>query len=280
MSKYRYFPGCAIKDRGGSCETSLLEVSHALGIELEELEDWNCCGASGYSSQGDPQSLAMVARNLAVAERSGDEKLMTPCAACHRVLNKTKHHMGSFPDVRTQVCAALAGAGLKYKGTQEVKHALEVLVEDVGEQAIAGRVVKPLNGLRVAPYYGCQYAVPTVNDESDMGPLERLLSSLGAEVINHPGQTHCCGGVHLMERYQCPPQAVEALIHEAQDLGAEVIATICPACQFNLERSVERMANTYGAPSISIVYVAQLLGAALGLKNSQLGVGQGRQPAD
>ena len=149
--KYSYFPGCSLKGLGRAYEESLLPVMRYLGVELIELDDWNCCGATAYMSVDEQEACVLAARNLAIAEKTGPQDLLTPCSACYLVLNKTKHNLEDFPQIREGVRRALDAAKLTYRGTTAVRHPLDVLFHDVGVEAIKQKVVRPLTGLKVAP---------------------------------------------------------------------------------------------------------------------------------
>src|SRR3974377_744687 len=158
--KYSYFPGCSLKGLGLAYEESLLPVMRVLGIELLELEDWNCCGATAYMSVEEQEACVLAARNLAIAEKNGCYDLLTPCSACYLMLNKTNHNIEDFPQIRESVRVALQTAQLTYQGKTAVRHPLDVLFHDIGVEAIKQKVVRPLTGLKVAPYYVSQVVRP------------------------------------------------------------------------------------------------------------------------
>ena len=194
--KYAYFPGCSLKGLGRAYEESLLPVMQCLGAEVIELDDWNCCGATAYMSVDERKATVLAARNLAMAEKTGSHDLLTPCSACYLVLNKAKHNIADFPEIRDAVGYALRSANLTYRGSTVVRHPLDVLVHDVGLDVIKEKVVHPLKGLKVAPYYGCQVVRPyaTFDDAWNPTTMDRLLATLGAEVVPFPLKTKCCGG--------------------------------------------------------------------------------------
>ena len=153
MTTHAYFPGCSLRGTGRAYDESLVQVFRVLGVAIEELEDWNCCGATTYMSYDEIQSYALAARNLAIARRKNQD-IMAPCAACYLVLNKTQHYVAEYPEVRKIVEKALDAIGLTYPEGVRVRHPLDILLNDVGLDAIKAKVVRPLKGLRVAPYYG------------------------------------------------------------------------------------------------------------------------------
>ncbi len=275
--KYAYYPGCSLRGTGRAYEESLLAVFRILGIELEELEDWNCCGATTYLSVNELQSYALAARNLALAERQ-HLNIVAPCAACYLVLNKTQHYVRDYPDVRTVVERAMDAIGLKYQDQIQVRHPLDILFHDVGVKEITSRVKRPLNGLQVAPYYGCQIVRPysTFDDQYNPISMDRLLEACGATVIHYQLKTRCCGGSQKGTLPEVGVHLIYYLLREARDAGAEMIATVCPLCQFNLEMfqdeiGRDEITRTAAPISIPVVYFSQLLSLAFGAPEKELG---------
>ena len=272
--KYSYFPGCSLKGLGRAYEESLLPVMRQLGVELVELEDWNCCGATAYMSVDEQKASVLAARNLAIAEKSGPQDLVTPCNACYLVLNKTKHNIADFPDINQSVQHALREANLTYSGNTLVRHPLDILINDVGLDVIKEKVVRPLKGLKVAPYYGCQVVRPyaTFDDAWNPTTMDRLLATLGAEVLHYPLKTKCCGGSLTGTIPEAGLRLTYILLKEAVRRGADVIATICPLCQFNLDAYHDQIERRWGPARIPTVYFTQLMGLAFGLEPKQLGL--------
>lgn len=272
--KYNYFPGCSLKGLGRAYEESLLPVMRILGVELHELDDWNCCGATAYMSVDEGEAGVLAARNLALAEKSGPHDLITPCSACYLVLNKTKHNIEEFPDIRGRVHRALDSAKLTYSGKTNVRHPLDMLVHDVGLDVIKEKVVRPLKGLKVAPYYGCQVVRPysTFDDAWNPTTMDRLLATLGAEVVHYPLKTKCCGGSLTGTVPEAGLRMSYILLKEAVRRGADVIATICPLCQFNMDAYHDQIDRRWGPTRIATVYFTQLMGLAFGLSEKELGL--------
>ena len=272
--KYSYFPGCSLKGLGRSYEESLLPVMRHLGVELTELDDWNCCGATAYMSVDEDKAAVLAARNLAIAEKAGPEDLMTPCSACYLVLNKTKHNIADYPQINATVQRALRSARLAYNGSVKVRHPLDMLVHDVGLDVIKEKVVCPLKGLKVAPYYGCQIVRPyaTFDDAWNPTTMDRLLATLGAEVVPYPLKTKCCGGSLTGTVPEAGLRLTYILLKEAVRRGADVIATTCPLCQFNLDAYHDQINRRWGPARIPTVYFTQLMGLAFGISAEQLGL--------
>ena len=178
---YTYYPGCSAKGTSAAYEQSMLAVADVLGMRFDEIDDWNCCGATEYFSINSLPAYSLVARNLALAEQMESDQLVAPCSACYLNLVKTDKYMGKHPDLDGKVNQALAAGGLGYDpGSLKVRHLLDVLVNDVGNEAIAEKVVQPLTGLRIAPYYGCVIVRPGNGFDDPEYPmtLDFLLKSL------------------------------------------------------------------------------------------------------
>ena len=293
--KYSYFPGCSLKGTGRAYEESLLPVLNALGVELEELDDWNCCGATAYMAVDEVKACVMASRNLAIAEKAGHQELLAPCSACYLVLNKTKHYLHESPAVEAVVQKALHQANLTYSGNTPVRHPLDVLVNNVGLDAIKKRVTHPLKGLKVAPYYGCQIVRPyaTFDDQYNPMTMDRLLEAIGCTMVTYPLKTRCCGGSLTGTLPEPGLLCAYVILKEAITRGADVISTVCPLCQFNLDCYRDKMASKWGNETVPdpqnpaarvavgprlnmpVVFFTQLIGLAFGLSEKELGLNRG-----
>jgi heterodisulfide reductase subunit B2 len=276
---YLYYPGCSLKGTGRAYEESALQVFKALNIQYQELDDWNCCGATAYMAISELQAFALSARNLAIAEKalSGPVDIIAPCAACYLVLNKTVNYLRDFEDIGQKIHSALAAAGLKYEGRVRIRHPLDVLVNDIGIDKIAARVSKPLKEYRVASYYGCQIVRPyaTFDDQHDPQTMDQIMKALGAEVIDWPLKTRCCGGSLTGTIQDVGGRLGFILLKEAKRRGANVISTACPLCQFNLECYQDSMKSAFNEDvSLASVYFTQLMGLAFGIDGKELGMGR------
>ncbi len=278
--KFAYFPGCSLRGTGRAYEESLLPVLAHLGVELEELDDWNCCGATAYMSIDETSAAVLATRNLALAERSGDRPLLAPCSACYLVLNKAKHYFHEYPEMASRVSRALATGGLSYGGNTPVRHPLDVLLNDVGLDAIRQKVTRPLSGLQVACYYGCQIVRPyaTFDDGVDPTAMDRLMLALGATPVRWPLKTKCCGGSLTGTIPEAGLRLVYILCKEAIKRGAQAIATVCPLCQFNLDAYHRDIQRRWEDVRIPTVYFSQLMGLAFGLPAEKLGLQRGFIP--
>ena len=278
--KYAYFPGCSLKGTGRAYEESLLPVLRHLGVEVQEIEDWNCCGATAYMAVDEGKACAAAARNLALAERTGLRQMLAPCSACYLVLNKAQHYLNEYPTMRRVVTRALDSVGLQCRGDTAVRHPLDVLLHDVGLDAIKQKVTRPLTGLKVAPYYGCQIVRPyaTFDDQANPESMDKLLAALGATVVRWPLKTKCCGGSLTGTLPEAGLRLSYILLKEALKRGADVIATVCPLCQFNLDSYHAKIAARWEPVRIPTVYFSQLMGLAFGLPAEQTVLHRGMVP--
>jgi len=280
--RYSYYPGCSLKGTGRAYEESLLPVFRALKVELAEIPDWNCCGATAYMSSDESCAFALGARNLAIAEREKAGDVIAPCSACYLNLNKTQHYLAEYPDIGRKVQAGLRAIGMSYAGTLKVRHPLDVVINDVGLDAVKALVRKPLKGLKVAPYYGCQIVRPyaTFDDAFNPTTMDRLLAVLGAEVVPYGLKTRCCGGslTGTLEPVGVP--MAHRLLLEARERGADMVTTVCPLCQFNLDGYQGTVGGGADEIAMPVTYFTQLMGIAFGLPAADVVLNRGIVPAE
>lgn len=272
---YTYYPGCSLKGTAKPYEDSLVAVFEALGHDLTELPDWNCCGYIAYMSVDQRQALLLAARNLALAEREGLQDLLTPCTACYTVLRRVDDFRERYPELTDQVLDTLGESGLPYGGDVRIRHPLDVLVDDIGIDAIRERARRSGEGIHAAMYYGCLYNRPAEITEESFFPtkLEDLFGALGVDVVEFPSKMHCCGGSLTSTVEEVGMRYVYLLLHEAKRAGADLVATVCPLCQFNLEAYQDKVGARFGEDvRLPIVYFSQLLGYLLGLPEKRLGL--------
>ena len=272
--KYAYYPGCSLEKTQRGYDASVREVFAALGVELVEIDDWNCCGATVYMSVKETVSLAVSARNLALAERMGLD-VVAPCSSCFTVLAKTNRVLKAMPELHRDVNEALAEGNLSYGGNTVVRHPLDVLMNDVGIEAILQRQKRPLQGLKIAPYYGCQIVRPdkTFDDLENPVLMDRLFTKCGGEVVAYPLKVRCCGGMLMTTFEETALKLNMELLECARQNGAECVVTTCPLCHFNLEGYQDRINKRFGTNfAMPILYFTQLLGVVLGLEPAKLGL--------
>ena len=276
MKEYVYFPGCSLEKIALSYHLSALETTQKLGIKLTELEDWNCCGATAYFHVDELLAYTLAARNLAMAEKIGSE-IVAPCSACYKNMYFTNVHLNEDPDLAEHINEALQEDNLSFSGKMVVKHLIEVFSNDVGSEEIKSKVIYPLSGLRVAPYYGCQILRPKKGHEDVEQPhyFEDLMSAIGATPVDFPLKLTCCGGSLLISSRPAAYSMIHNILYDAQRAQADVIATACPLCQVNLECYQPQINQEYGTHfSIPVVYFTQLIGLSMGVPPKKLGFGK------
>jgi heterodisulfide reductase subunit B2 len=274
MPAYSYFPGCSLTGMGKPYDESVRAVFNNLGVALEEVPDWNCCGATSYMSVDEEKAVTLAARNLALAEKMKKE-LMAPCSACYLVLLKAGRLMAKYPETADRTAARLKRVDLAYHGMVTVKHPLQILVDDIAPEVLQSKVKNPLKGYRVAPYYGCQIVRPFAAFDDARNPvkMDRLLEMMGAQVVDYPLKTRCCGASLMGTIEEVAVRLSFHLLKAAKDRGANVIVTACPLCQFNLEGYQDQMKRRFHEDvRLPVVYFSQLVGIAMGLKPRALGL--------
>ena len=275
MKYYTYFPGCSSSGGGAKAYGwSAQAVSKVLDTELIELDDWNCCGSTPYSSVDELSSLCLSARNLALAEKRGFD-LVTPCSSCYVILNRTNSYLKEYPQVKANVDEALAAGGLEYHGTVRVRHLLDVFVNDIGYDTIRSKVKRNLGGLKVAPYYGCQVVRPKFGFDHPEAPqsLDKLIASLGGEPVPFPLKSRCCGGALIISEEALALELIGKLLDSALSNGAECLATVCPLCQTNLDAYQRRVNQKFKTNfNLPVLFFTQMMGVAFGLSGEDLGL--------
>ncbi len=263
MNAYTYYPGCSLESTASEYDASVRAVFQALEVELHELEEWNCCGASSAHSVNPLLALALPARNLALAQPIGYDLVM-PCAACFNRHKSADHELRHNPERREELEAIV---GFTYEGNVNVRPLLEVLTLGVGLERIRERVVLPLESLRAVGYYGCLLVRPpeVTQFENPENPrlMNQLLDTLGAEAVDWSYATECCGGGLSLTKSNVAARLVDRLVERAREAGAEAIVTSCPLCQINLEM------RQSGQHKMPIFYFTELMGLSFGLSEAE-----------
>jgi heterodisulfide reductase subunit B len=270
--KYQYYPGCSLEGTALEYNLSTQAVMASLGAELIEIEDWTCCGASAASATSFLLSLALPARNLAIAEKTGDVgDVLVPCSACYLNLKKVEEETRSNSDVLEQLNLILQADQLQLRGRMQVRHFLDVLARDFGPEAIRSNLKRALRDFRIAPYYGCQCLRPyaVFDDPENPHSMEPLIEATGAQV--HPWKMggKCCGASHMNTKMEVGMELVAGILRAAR--GADAIVTVCPMCQMNLEAYQQKISHRQRENlTMTILYLSQFIGLALGLTEHQL----------
>jgi len=275
MKKYAYYPGCSLEKIASSYHKSTLETTRVFDIEMQELDDWNCCGATTYFHVDAILAHTLVARNLALAEKEGLD-LVAPCSACYKNAFFTNKVIKDDPDLAEHINFALEEDDLHFNGEIDIFHLIEVFANEVGPEKLKEKVTNPLKGLNIAPYYGCQIVRPRKNGEEVEDPqyFEELIEATGANATYFPERLRCCGGSLIMTSRVPALNMVRILLHSAERNGADVIATACPMCQVNLECYQNAVNEEFGTDfHLPILYFTQLFGIALGISPKKLGFG-------
>ncbi len=267
-----YFPGCTLNTTGKGFDNAVRAATAAVGLELVELPEWNCCGATFPLIADNMMELAAPAHVL-VAARDQGPILTTACTTCYNVLKRTNNFVREHKDERDRLTFFIEA---QYDGEVDVKDVLHLLRDRVGFEAIKGKVQKPLQGLKVASYYGCMVLRPPAevayDDPDHPRTLDDLMATLGATPVDFPHKNECCGAYLAVKAPDVTREMVHTILQSAQAAGAEAVVTNCPLCQFNLDKqqSVMRLAHANYRP-IPIYYFSQLMGLALGLDTSSYG---------
>lgn len=256
---FSYYPGCTLSTKGKTLDVCGRSAAKALGVELRELDAWQCCGAVYPQAEDEIATRLSAVRALNDAKVRG-EKLVTLCSACHHVLKRVNGDMRSNEYIRTRANNYLK-LDAPYAGETEVVHYLEVLRDDVGFDAVKKAVKNPLKGQRIAAYYGCLLLRPAselnFDDPENPTVLENLIRALGAEAIIYGQRNECCGGYMAMEKPEFAAKRAEAVLDSAIQEGAQIIVTACPLCMYNLKKHV-------GARQVEVKYFTEILAEALG----------------
>ncbi|MBF0157889.1 MAG: CoB--CoM heterodisulfide reductase iron-sulfur subunit B family protein [Magnetococcales bacterium] len=270
--EYTFYPGCSSEKMASAAnmENSVQNMCRMLDIQLNEIEDWNCCSASiGYAGGGQLPRMALSARNFALAkQQQGSKDVVASCAACWLALRETNERMQHDNKVEQQLNVALGEAGLSYHGDLKVRHLVEVLIEDIGFDKLKSLVKKPLKGLRVAGYVGCQTNRPFgVAGDNYENPryLDQMIEAVGATAVPFPKKVACCGGALAFSENEKSCALIKDILQCAVDNQADAIVTPCPVCQLNVEVYQEKINKLYGTQfNLPVVYYSQLFVLAWG----------------
>ena len=272
--QYSFYPGCSSQSGASSSNylTSTQSMVKLLDVQLNEIPDWNCCGASiGYAGGGELPRIALSARNIALSEQHNPgQEIVATCAACWLSTREAKERLDHSASLLAEANEALKEAGLVFKNeAPPARHMVEVLIEDIGFDALKQGVKKPLAGLKIAGYVGCQTNRPFgIAGESFENPmyLDRMIEAMGAEAVNNYEQkVTCCGGALAFSEPEKSQKQIKDIIESAYDHGADMIVTPCPLCQANVEIYQGEVNKRYGTKfNIPVTYYSQLVTVAYG----------------
>lgn len=257
---YSYFPGCTLKTKGKKLDNYAQAAASALGFTLEELPQWQCCGAVYPMVKDEIGTRLSSVRALAATKEQGRE-LVTLCSACHHVIKRVNLDMQKDADICDKVNRYLK-LDTPYNGETNVLHYLEVLRDRVGFDVLKSKVVKPLTGIKIGAYYGCLLLRPgkEMGFDNPENPtvIEDFIRAIGAEPVIYARRNECCGGYCTLENKAYAQKQVDAIMENAKAQGAQMLLTACPLCMYNLKENA--------TDGLEVKYFTELLADALGVK--------------
>lgn len=257
---YSYYPGCTLRTKAKDLDNYARLSANALDVQLEEIKDWQCCGGVFTISKDDIATKLSSVRALNQAKELGQD-LVTMCSACHNVIKQVNNVMENDDDVAMRVNNYLK-LDEEYRGETNVIHFLELLRDKVGFDEIKKKVVNPLTGVKIAPYYGCLLLRPSkvmqMDDPENPTIMEDFIKALGATPVAYSMRNECCGGYTTIENKEIAKSKASAVLDNAVNNGAEMVITACPLCLYNL--------NKNGEQNVPVKYFTEVLAEALGVK--------------
>ncbi|MFC2004800.1 CoB--CoM heterodisulfide reductase iron-sulfur subunit B family protein [Chloroflexota bacterium] len=258
MINVSYYPGCSLDSTAKEYGESAEAICETLDIKLNELDDWNCCGASSAHVVNNLLAVALPARNLEIADKVGSD-LVVPCAACYQRLKLAEKKMLAGEDIE--------GISRKYEGNFSIKHLADFIWEDVGEKAISAKVKKSLKNLKLVCYYGCLTVRPPkvtdAREPENPRAMDNVMKTLGADVKNWSYKTDCCGGNLILTRPDIARRLIKKLYDMTEEAGADCIVTGCPMCFSNLDSRQEAVSKESRKEyKLPVFYFSELMGLA------------------
>lgn len=282
--KIAVYWGCVIPTIQYSYEMSVRAVMPRLGVELVDLGNVSCCGTP-VQSVNMLAALYLATRNLAIAEKTGFSDLLLPCNGCYLSLSEAKHFLDQDEKLKEKINTLLKEENLRYEGSIEIWHTINLLHDLVKEEKIREIVRHPLNGLKLAVHYGCHILRPStlqmVDDPENPRKMDELIQWLGAESMPYPEKLDCCGAMLLLSHPDAAFTFSGLKMKAVQDWGADALVISCPSCQMMFDMRQKSAAATTGAKlNLPVLYYTQLLGIALGIETEKLGLHLNRSPVD
>jgi heterodisulfide reductase subunit B2 len=273
--KLSYYPGCTMKNHASNFEESLLYSMKHLGVDVQETDRWNCCGTVYSLAQDNAMRQLAPVRNLLRVQEAESTRVMTACAMCYNTLKRANERVKADPALLARMNEFMSDEPNNYEGKVEVLHTLEVLRElKSNASAVSAKVVKPLNGLRVACYYGCLLVRPreiAFDNVEDPVLLDELVTALGGEPVDFSHKIECCGAYQTVDKPEIVASRTYRIVTDAREQGADVIAVSCPLCAFNLDQRQRVTHHTHaGFEGIPVVYFTQLMAIAFGCEEPVL----------
>jgi heterodisulfide reductase subunit B len=263
-----YYPGCTLKNEAKNFEDSSLFVMNHLGINAQEISRWNCCGTVFSLATDDIMHHLAPIRNLIRVKEANSDRVVTLCAMCYNTLKRANERIKNDPESLEKLNNFMSREKIKYQGDVKIFHLLELLRDEVKFDAIRKKVIKNLNGLRVANYYGCFLIRPReigLDEIENPTVLEELTELTGAKPVDFPFKTECCGAYQTVDKPEMVAERTFQILQSAQKQGAEVVTVSCPLCAFNLDHRQKITAQHFPEfKTIPILYFTQLLALAFG----------------
>lgn len=272
--KICYYPGCTLKNNAKNFEESALCSLNAIGVEVEELPRWNCCGTVFSLATDDLIHHVAPIRNLIRVKESNTDRVMTLCAMCYNTLKRANERVKADSESLDKINQFMYREEIDYEGDVKILHLLELLRDEIKFENISKKVTKPLKNLKVANYYGCLLVRPKeigLDDVENPTVLENLMTALGADSIDFPYKTECCGAYQTVNNLEIIAERTYHILTSAQSQGAEVVTVSCPLCAFNLDHRQKETVQKYPEfKDIPILYFTQLMAIALGCPEESL----------
>jgi heterodisulfide reductase subunit B len=273
--RYAYYPGCSLHSLEAAYDRSVKAVCQHLGVELWEIPDWTCCGASSGHSMGHLVGLAIPAKSLVKAEKEGLD-VLAPCAACWQRMVWVNHEIHHDPGMKEKISQAIEE---EINGTSKIYSIIDGLAA-IGLDKISAAVKKSLKGLKVASYYGCYYVKPpkvaSIDDPENPQLMDQMMQALGAEPVNWPFKTECCGTSLIFQDVGTTVAMSKKIVEMAVKAGADVIVTACPVCEMNLDMRMEQINKQCQTNfKIPVIYFTELMAYAMGSMPQQIGLDSG-----
>lgn len=274
---YAYYPGCATHGLSKDVDIATRKVFEALGLKLVEVNDWNCCGGGFYDEKDEVGHVALNLRNLSNVEKMGYEKMVTPCSVCLHSHRLATHKYKENKDLKKKVEERIKGTSINYSGKASAEHIVWVLIRDVGLQKIKEKVKKPLTGLKVGAYYGCQMLRPEeiMGFEPAFNPhsMEDLIAATGATPISFPAARSCCGFPLMGSNPQVGIKMAFGVLKGAKDQDADILVHPCSLCHLQLDSLQLKIKAEFNISwTLPAIYITQLLGLAFGFSADELGI--------
>jgi heterodisulfide reductase subunit B len=273
MKEICYYPGCTLKLQAKNFESSALSMFSELGIKLKEVKRWNCCGTVSSLTIDDLMHHIASVRNLIRIKEEGENKVVTLCSMCYNVLKMTNNRMKNNQEELEKINKFMDEEEVKYNGEVEVFHGL-TLLKEIGLDVLGEKIINPLQGIKIVPYYGCLLLRPEeVKIDNSERPtiLEEIITTIGGEVVDFPYKNECCGTYHTVDKVEVVVEKIYSILNYAIESGAHLVITSCPLCEFNLDRRQKEVKEKYtNFKTIPVVYFSQAICVAMGIKEKEI----------